>query len=304
MRPTIWLASYPKSGNTWFRLLMANINAGSKEPVAINRVDSTDSIASGRARFDNETLVESGLLDHDAVDRLRPALYAHLARPNAPIDAFDPESSYPVRFVKTHDGYTRLPGGAPMMGGAAAAAGAILIVRDPRDVACSFANHLRCDTDFAIQRMGDPDFNLCDLPTMQTNQLRQRLLGWSGFVASWLDQTDIPVHLLRYEDMHARPVETVRAALDFVGWPVDTATIATAVANAAMPELQRQEAENGFAEAPNKVRFFRKGVTGGWRDELTDDQVHRIEQDHLSMMRHMGYAPAMMSKNPPEDQGK
>jgi hypothetical protein len=32
-------------------------------------------------------------------------------------------------------------------------------------------------------------------------QLRQKLGGWSGHTASWLDQTDLPVYLIRYEDL-------------------------------------------------------------------------------------------------------
>ena len=35
--------------------------------------------------------------------------------------------------------------------------------------------------------------------------------------------------------------------------------------------------------------FFRRGEAGGWRDELTPDQATRIEADHASMMRRLGY---------------
>ncbi|GGA55907.1 sulfotransferase domain-containing protein [Sphingomonas psychrolutea] len=296
MRPTVWLTSYPKSGNTWFRALLSNLDPARAEPAAINALDSTDSIASSRGRFDNHMLIESGLLTFDEIDDLRPALYRYLAADSYE-GPFDPETLYPVRFVKTHDGYTHTRHGEPIMGGAAAAAGALLFVRDPRDVAASLANYQNFTIDEAIAMMADPSFCFCAHPRVLTNQLRQRLLGWGGYAASWLDQRDVPVHLVRYEEMHAAPLPTLRAALCFAGWSIDDATIERAFAFAAIDELQRQEADTGFGEAPQtehgKTRFFRRGVAGGWRDELTRAQVKRIEQDHAAMMERLGYAPAI-----------
>ena len=295
MRPTVWLTSYPKSGNTWFRILLANLDPARATPAAINALDSTESLASSRGRFENHLLIDSGLLTFDEVDDLRPSLYRYLAADTFE-DPFDPETRYPVRFVKTHDGYTRTRHGEPMMGGAAAAAGALLFVRDPRDVAPSLANHQNSTIDQAIAMMADPACCFCGYTRLLANQLRQRLLGWGGYAASWLDQRDVPVHLVRYEDLHAAPLATLRAALAFAGWPVDDATIARAVGFAAMEEVQRQETETGFSEAPQQkngdARFFRRGVAGGWRDELTREQVTRIEHDHAAMMERLGYGPA------------
>ena len=295
MRPTVWLTSYPKSGNTWFRALLSNLDPARDAPVAINAMDSIDSMASSRGRFENHVLVETALLRFDEIDDLRPALYRFLAVDTYE-DPFDPESRYPVRFVKTHDGYTHARSGEPVMGGARAAAGALLFVRDPRDVAPSLANHQGCTIDEAIAMMADPESSFCGQTRIQPNQLRQRLLGWSGYAASWLDQRDVPVHLVRYEDMHASAVPTLRAALDFAGWPVEDAIVERAVRFSAMEELQRQERETGFTEGPqHKIgerRFFRRGVAGGWRDEVTRAQVARIEQDHAAMMERLGYAPA------------
>lgn len=291
MRPTFWLASYPKSGNTWFRLLASSLMAEEGSKVDIRRIDSTDSIASARGRVEHLTLIETGLLPADVVDTLRPSVYRYLATVEGSLsDPFDPEPRAPVRLVKTHDGYTYLPDGQPMMGGPAAAAGAILFVRDPRDVAPSFANHGSTTIDSAIRRMADPDFSFCDTDKSEPNQLRQQLLGWSGFASSWLDQRDIPVHLVRYEDMHANGPATLRGAVDFLGLDVSDERIDIALAAAAMPELQRQEAEHGFGEKPVKVeRFFRRGEAGGWRDELTGEQVAQIERDHYLMMQRLGY---------------
>lgn len=292
MRRTIWLASYPKSGNTWFRALLANLDPKREAPAEINNLDSSDSIASARGRFDNNLLIDSDLLSFDEIDVLRPRLYRFLATDRME-DPFDPESSYPVRFVKTHDSYTITTAGEPIMGGADAAAGALLFVRDPRDVAPSLANHQGCSIDEAITLMGDPAYSFCADPRRAANQLRQKLCGWGDFAQSWLDQRDIPVHLVRYENLHADPIATIRAALDFAGWPNDDAAIERAVRFAAIDELQRQEGEKGFAEKPRGTeRFFRRGIAGGWRDDLNAGQVARIEQDHVAMMQRLGYVLA------------
>ena len=289
MVPTIWLASYPKSGNTWFRILVANLWSNSDSPVDINVIDSTDSIASGRNPFDQQTLIDSSLMTNDEIDRVRPAIYAYAASGETLANPDDP--CFPVRFVKAHDAYTFTDRGDPVMAGSSGAAGAILFVRDPRDVATSFAHHMNCSIDTAITRMNDADFCLASASDRLDRQLRQRLLGWSGFAQSWLAQRDIPVHLVRYEDMLTKTAAILSAALRFAGLEPTPIAIDRAVAFASITELRRQEAEKGFREAPRKMSgFFRRGTSGGWRDELTSAQILRIERDHAATMDRLGYS--------------
>lgn len=289
MIPTIWLASYPKSGNTWFRILVANLWSNSDSPVDINLIESTDSIASARNPFEQQTLIDSSLLTNDEIDRLRPATYAYAALGETLANPDDP--CFPVRFVKAHDAYTLTDRGEPLMAGSRGATGAILFVRDPRDVATSFAHHMGSSIDMAITRMNDADFCLASAPDRLDRQLRQRLLGWSSFAQSWLDQRDIPVHLVRYEDMLADTAAVLSAALRFAGWEPNPMAIDRAVAFASIGELRRQEAEKGFREAPRKMRgFFRRGTSGGWKNELTSTQVLRIEHDHAAMMDRLNYS--------------
>ncbi len=297
---TIWLASYPKSGNTWFRMLVANLSADDGKPVDINDLPERSGIASARGPFDFLTLIDSGLLTHDEIDRLRPRVYEELAG-GAQDDEYDATADAPpVRFVKVHDAYTRTPLGEALLAGARGADGAILIVRDPRDVAPSLANHAGGSIDDAIASLNDAGAAYCDGPRRQHIQLRQRLLGWSGHAASWLDQRDIPVHLIRYEDMQADTVAVFTRALAFAGYPAPAERIARAAALADFSELERQEREKGFGEASRAKggrKFFRRGEAGAWRDELTPEQVARIEAAHAPMMRRLGYeasyAPAL-----------
>ncbi|WP_033919727.1 sulfotransferase domain-containing protein [Sphingomonas sp. 37zxx] len=293
MKRTFWLASYPKSGNTWFRILIANL--GRTDPVDINALSARGSIASGRQLFDSTMLFPSGLLTYDECDRMRPTVHRAAAAAIATEAGRDAEvdGAGGAHFAKTHDGWTVGDDGIPLLGGAAAAAGAILIVRDPRAVAASLAHHEGGTIDEAIGFMADADSVFSGRDDRLPRQLRQRLLGWSQFQRSWLDQRDIPVHCVRYEDMHTDPAGCLAAALDFAGVAHDRDDVARAVGFARFDALTAQERDKGFREAPpSRVerRFFRRGRADGWRDELTLAQQQQIESDHQAMMRQLGYA--------------
>ena len=291
MTRTIWLASYPKSGNTWFRMLVANLSATDK-PVDINDLPERGGIASARGPFDHLTLIDSGLLTHDEIDCLRPRVYEELASSGEDDEYDKPEEIPLVRFVKVHDAYTLTPKGEPLLAGARGADGAIVIVRDPRDVAPSLANHNRIDIDGAIALMNDRNAAYCGKPARLDTQLRQILPSWSGHVASWLDQSDIPVRLVRYEDLWANTAATFRAALAFAGRAATNEEILRAVGHADFGELRRQELDKGFGEIPRPHlggQFFRRGKVGAWRDELTPEQLASIEAAHGPMMRRLGY---------------
>jgi sulfotransferase family protein len=288
---TVWLASFPKSGNTWLRMLLANLSARDDAPVDINDLPEQRRIASAREPFDDLTLIDSSLLTHDEIDALRPRVYEELAGGAAEDDDDEPADASAVRFVKVHDAYTLTPKGEPLLAGARGAERAIVIVRDPRDVAPSLASHRGTGIDEAIAFMSDSEAGFCAGTGRQHSQLRQKLHGWSGHIASWLAQGDIPVHLIRYEDLQADTFGTLRGILDFAGRLASEDDMRRAVEFAGFDQLRQQEQDNGFREAPRWTGgdFFRRGKTGGWRDELTAEQAARIEAEHAAMMRRLGY---------------
>lgn len=294
MSDIVWLASYPKSGNTWFRMLVANVRQDT--PVDINALPDSVGIASARTWFDHIMLFPSGLLTHEEIDRLRPNLHRAMAADLMPPDPEDKTGTRlgAKRFIKTHDAYTYTADGEPLLGGRAAAACAILIVRDPRDVAASLAHHIGRTVDQAIDFMGSQDADFSGRRDRQHKQLRQLLPTWGGYNRGWIEQGDIPVQVVRYEDLKADTPGVLRHALAFAGVEVSEAECERAARFADFDALKKQEAEKGFREgarAAPDARFFRRGVAGGWRDELNPTQVARIKADQAVTMKHFGYHP-------------
>ncbi|MBS0471036.1 MAG: sulfotransferase domain-containing protein [Proteobacteria bacterium] len=285
MTTPVWLASYPKPGNTWLRVLLANLmQAG---PIDLNTLQTADWTAGGRAPFDDLLLIASTLLTPDEADALRPSVYAALAESAG--------AGPTTAFVKVHDAYLPTPMGEAML--ARGARAAILIVRDPRDVTASMAHHSRVTLDQAIAILNDPAGGICLDDNGVSLQFRQRLLDWSGHAASWLNQRDLPVHLVRYEDLLADTVAVFTEALAFVGETVDRARVEQAVERSSFAALQARERAAGFRERawpgdPSAAPFFRKGLAGEWRTTLTRDQLLCIERAHGPMMRRLGYVLA------------
>jgi len=277
MSGIVWLASYPKSGNTWFRVFLANLRGEGRPPADINDLRSS-LIASARELFDDAVGIESSDLTHEEAERLRPEVYEELAR-----------QSGETLFVKIHDAFTRLQDGRPLFAGPGVLC-SICIIRNPLDIAISLAHHLGSDIDTAIGNMDDPEYAFCQKPRRLHNQLRQRLLTWSEHVLSWVDAPGLRVHVMRYEDMHLQPLETFAAAVSFAGLREDSHRIARALELSSFVELQRQEEEHGFREkSPAAQLFFRKGKIGSWREVMNEVQVARVVEAHGAVMRRFDY---------------
>jgi len=272
-----WLASYPKSGNTWFRAFLHNLQRDGDVPVDINIDMHSSAIASSRSWLDDVLGFDTADLSEDEIEHLRPAVYRWSAR----------ETS--INYHKIHDAYTHADANEPLVS-RAATIGALYILRNPLDVAASLASHTRCSIDQAIQFMGNPAAAVYLSRTTAHRQVRQRLGTWSTHVLSWVDAPVLNRHIIRYEDMLDQPTEVFSRAADFLELPTEQARTAKAIQHCAFDNLASQEARSGFREKPAGVeRFFRRGQCGGWRKELTAEQVARVVADHGVVMRRFGY---------------
>ncbi len=194
-----------------------------------------------------------------------------------------------MRRLVIHDAYTFTAAGEPLVS-REATLGAIYLLRNPLDVAPSYANHNQCSIDDAIQSMARQDHALCKSRKGLPNQTRQRLLTWSGHVLSWVDAPGLDCLVVRYEDMLAEPVRTFTGAARFLRLPTDAVRVEKAIRFSDFQELSRQEEAGGFDEKPPKcAQFFRQGRSGDWRNRLSPEQVERIIDAHGEVMQRFGY---------------
>lgn len=276
----VWLASYPKSGNTWFRaFLTALLNDGK---VDINNMPS-DGIFSSSKLFTDYTGLDPALLYQDEINALRSNVFNLMAE----------ESPKAKLFNKIHDAYTFTSAGLPLIPSESTLC-AIYIIRNPLDIVSSFANHMNSSIDEAIKTMNDPGAYIVQ-PLNSNNihaQFNQILLGWSDHVKSWTANLPFPVFVLRYEDMLNDTIPVFKKAIDFIGIDTTLQNIESALAATSFKKLQKEEMEKGFNEKSvrNSI-FFRKGVAGGWEHELSEKQIRLIVENHKKVMKLFNYIP-------------
>ena len=289
--PIVWLASYPKSGNTWLRTLLTNYLDGGEEPASINELVGRPELIL-REEFDERIGLPSADLDPEQILHYRSLLHeqmgAQLPRPS---------------FHKIHDACLRTREGA-LLFPPVATHGAVYLVRNPLDVAVSLANHWNWPMARAVAELCRPEAALSQHPRGIHYVLPQPLLTWSGHVESWLEQGELRVHVARYEDLLSDPKAVFGAILRFVGLESDSGGVARAVEHSRFERLRAQEERSGFDEKPRTCgSFFRAGRAGSWRDALSPEQVRKLTGAHAGVMERFGYlreAEAFLA-GPPAD---
>lgn len=283
----VWLASYPKSGNTWFRALLANALSDSDTPVSINALTVRRGI--GRAEVDALSGIDSSLLLPTELDRLWPGVHRRFAH-----------GLPSPRVVKTHAALIPEPANgflAPRL-----SAGALYLVRNPLDVCVSFSHHLGRTLDETVDIMANEDFCLHRAGRNWRPSMQEHVSSWTRNVSSWLDNRQMPTLVLRYEDLLDDTVGTFSKALAFLGLQIAPDKLARAIAFSSFDSLQHQEQHNGFREKSSRSRnFFRQGTKEGWRDRLSRAQILALQRAHGDLMDQLGYSVAdIPAQNCPE----
>jgi hypothetical protein len=272
----IWLASYPKSGNTWVRAFLANLYADRGEPVPLNELSRYCDDDSLPERYSELAGQPSDTLDFATISRLRPQVHALIA------DASDRSV-----FVKTHnmsgssEGY---PLHNPDVGAAA-----ICVVRNPLDVVVSMVHSFGLSADEVIDYLGNEGV-ATENDALHVSQL---LGSWSQHVASWTTEAAPRLLVLRYEDLLEKPAKNFGKIANLVAQGIDRARVERAIRNSGFQSLAMLERRDGFVERSAKAKhFFRAGRAGQWRTALTREQIQRVVTDHREQMARFKYVPA------------
>ena len=296
--PYWYLASYPKSGNTWCRVFITELRrlAGldsteataaaerEEQELRLNRDLATGSIVSSRHWLDDQLGIESSDLSWAELDKVRgragnqQALYAESLRYHKVHDAFiSPDSAgCPV---------------VPVNG----CRGAVVVIRHPADVAVSLSHFFSWPLERCVDFLLDEQAGLCSSSKHGGPQVRQFTGTWANHVHSWVDQKQIPVLLLRYEDLLNEAQAQFSRLACFLDLPAEPELIAEAVVKSNFETLRaKEEREGGFHERPNGCeRFFRTGRSGEGRLTLTSDQFARLTGAFAVSLKHFGYGSSV-----------
>jgi hypothetical protein len=273
-----WLASYPKSGNTWVRVFLTNYLRDKDQPADINHLRGGP-IASDRDVFDRWAGVEASDLPSDEIANLRPQVYRQMAQ----------HARQPV-YIKVHDACTRNTEGE-LLFPPDVSAGVLYVIRNPLDVAVSYAHHGGRTLQKMVEAMCNPQGSVYEATDRMSQQLPQCLLSWGGHARSWVDGSGMSVTVVRYEDMLARPEAAFEGVVRALGLGLDAQRLSAALAFSRFEVMRDQEQQVGFRErnARADAPFFREGRAGSWREELTADLADMIVSSQGEVMGRFGY---------------
>jgi hypothetical protein len=243
----IFLVSYPKSGNTWTRFLIANLVYPERNPDFSNINALVPDI--------------EGMAKRELARAPRPrVLKSH--------QYFDP------RYPKV-----------------------IYVVRDPRDVVLS-------EYYFDIKRRAIAE----DFPVTQfvsrfvRGELNHPYGTWGENVATWLStrRGDPRFLLVKYEALQSQPIEEMAAIARFMGIQPDPDRLAFAVEQSAadrMRELEKKQAHlwSSTKDTRQDKPFVRSAKSGGWKVEIPEASLAKIEMAWGGLMRQIGYELAVSS---------
>ena len=127
------------------------------------------------------------------------------------------------------------------------------------------------------------------------NKVNELVSTWKNNVDSWMQFRNVPRLVLKYEDMINDIDANIFQIAEFLNnignlnLKMNKDFLKSVKLSTSFKKLQLLEKHQKFSEATSHSRFFRKGISGGWKQILTNKQAKQIE-DKLSIpMKHLSY---------------
>ncbi len=264
----IWIASYPKSGNTYLRSVLSSYYFSVDGNFTFSLLDNIKSF---------------------------PGIHYSRYKSNSKIEAsknwtnnqnyFFEKSKF--NFVKTHN--SMLPYEGNIFTSKEQTIGAIYIYRDPRNVITSFKNHYQIDYDevfdfmidnksFIIQNSYDGDYSNFTY-----------LGSWNNHYISWSSTKEFKTMLIKYEDLQENKYEIFNDMITFVNnlngnkEPVNQDKLMQSIKSTNFSNMKNKEKNEGFAESVQskvtgeKINFFNLGFNNRWNKILPENLKIKIQ---------------------------
>ena len=278
----IWLASYPKSGNTWLRSLLASYyfsNDGTFDFDLLKKIDAYPSVAYFKKYKDNFSNPVS-------TSRYWISEQENINKDNK------------LRFFKTHNAMVKINGNSFTNENNTLAA--IHIVRDPRNVITSIANH------FLISQEEAFDFLMTENKGI-IQKINNRYLGfnalcsWKFHEKSWSECNKFPVLTIKYEDFQKEVLKTFEKVINFIlnitksknSFNLDKAK--KSIESCDFEKLSKLENEKGFDEAVmnqannKKIKFFNLGIKNNFQNLLKKELINKANFSFRDQLKKYQY---------------
>tara|TARA_B110000977_G_scaffold45636_1_gene62030 strand:+ start:298 stop:1149 length:852 start_codon:yes stop_codon:yes gene_type:complete len=274
----IWIASYPKSGNTWLRSLISSYfftDDGFFDFKLLKNIPSYPSppfFEKYPDKFDKpEATAKYWINEQERINKNNNKLI----------------------FLKTHNALCKINGCS--FTDTKNSLGAVHIIRDPRNVISSISNHYQIDLDEALKFMKTPNkaiFVKKDQRYLGFNAL----FSWSLNNKSWSECQKFPILTIKYEDLEKETFETFKKVIEFIKKvsklkeDFNQKKAEMAIENCNFEKLQKLEKEKGFYEAiskknsSEKIKFFNLGNKNNYKDLLNKnliDEMNLFYKDEL-----------------------
>jgi hypothetical protein len=277
----IWIASFPKSGNTWVRSMISSLiysDTGIFNFEIIKKIQ----------QFPNKKHFENLTEEYQNIHELKKFWIS--AQDKINLDK-------KIKFFKTHHINCKI--GENSFTNKNNTLGTIYIVRDPRNLVESFSNFYKKDKSLAIQDITSKGFvSGASYINNKQNNVFTIIGSWNDHYNSW---TKINTNLLviKYEDLLNDPFKELDRIIiflkKFMNFKYDDYKIQNIINSTSFERMQRMEDDEGFFEMPskdndqNKVKFFNKGRKNDWRKYLDKNESDNIENKFEKEMKELGY---------------
>ena len=278
-----WVASYPKSGNTWLRALLASYYYsydGTFDQKLLKKIEQFPQ----KKNFSN--------FDYDQKKVADTSRFWIRAQELINLDK-------KLRFFKTHNILGGLNGN--QFTNAQNTIGAVYIVRDPRNVITSLKNHFEMNDSDALEFMLNKNKYTYNYHAENDYSDFQFISSWENNYKSWRNQKNIPVKFIKYEDLNSKTYEVFKDLINFINITSKNQSIFNknkaqkAIYSSSFDNLKTIESKNGFSESvlsktgTKKISFFHLGPKNNWKNIFSEDYQNKLTLKFESNLKELNY---------------
>ena len=263
----IWIASYPKSGNTWIRSIIASMlytKDGKFNFELIKKIDQFETLQNFKFLKKNNINHFEQLNKMNIVSQYWLEAQKQLIEKNR------------ILFFKTHSAnysYDNL-----FFANNQTTKGCIYIVRDPRDIVISYSKFLGIGIEEMIKIITLKENKIYG----PSKKIGVFLTRWDYHVASWI-RINKPKLIIKYEDMLSNPKQFIMQIAKYlkedlnIKINISEEKIKNIFDTTSFSKLRDEEGKRGFFEASKNSVFFRSGKKNQWQGILSKKQQLFIE---------------------------